>query len=200
MGTVGRTLHEIDLICRASRSRRLLIMGAIPILCGGSTLLGFECRQRGFSALLDWLQPSSLAASLPSRAASRSALGPTATENSVSSNDPASQNVESQRSRSGEALVIASHKLQELETELESTRAQLAQTQWDLAIWRQQAVSSGTERDRALQQVDDLTKQLREIFLELGSTQEELEALQLQSKADEEKVKQHQKRAASASN
>lgn len=158
-------------------------------------LLGFQCRRVGVRAITEWLEPSSLAAASPSEAVVEAAVRP-ARERWPSSTPPPA-NPSPQPTEDNEALVMASQKMQQLETDLEGARRELAQTQWDLTIWKQQAMSSEAERDRALREVDDLTKQVRENFVELNSAQQKLEGMEQQSKADRERIRQLEKRAKS---
>jgi hypothetical protein len=196
MRRLRRTLHRAADLYLSSTPQRVFAFSVLPILCASSMLLGFQCRRVGVRAITEWLEPSSLAAASPSGAVVE-ATDRTASEKwpGLGSSPP---NSGAQPGEDNEALVMASQKMQQLETDLEGARRELAQTQWDLTIWKQQAMSSEAERDRALREVDDLTKQVRDNFLELNSAQQKLENMQEQSKADRERIRQLEKSAKSA--
>jgi chromosome segregation ATPase len=89
-----------------------------------------------------------------------------------------------------DAVIIATQKLQEAEREIDNMRRQLTQAEWDLNLWRQQAATGFSERDRAFQQVKDVTQQLRQNFLELSSAQDHVQTLQRDSLTEQNRLKQ----------
>jgi hypothetical protein len=89
-----------------------------------------------------------------------------------------------------DAVIIATQKLQEAEREIQDMRGRLAQAEWDMNLWRQQAATGFAARDRAQQQVKDVTQQLRQNFLDMNSAQDRAPALQRDSLAEQNRLKE----------
>lgn len=60
----------------------------------------------------------------------------------------------------------------------------------DLTVWRQPAATGFANRDRARQQVKDVTQQLRQNFLDLNSAQDTARTQQLDAPIEQHRLKQ----------
>jgi hypothetical protein len=89
-----------------------------------------------------------------------------------------------------DAVIVTTQKLQEAEREIGDMRRQLAQAEWDLNLWKQQAASGLAERDRARQQLNDVTQQLRQNFLELNSAQDLARTQKHEALTEQDRLKQ----------
>lgn len=163
------------------------MLSLVAGLFATSIPLGWQVGGEGLDAIRDWIRPRPSVAAPPLPAA---AVAPA----SLRSRDPLDELFEDETGgpgnagtgkpsdetslQDGNALAIESHRLQQMEIELSAARRQLADTQWDLMISRGQATDATAARDRALQQVDDLTRQLREDLLELNAAQKSIADLQ----------------------
>jgi chromosome segregation ATPase len=87
-------------------------------------------------------------------------------------------------------VIVTTQKLQEAEREIGDMRRQLAQAEWDLNLWKQQAASGLAERDRARQQLNDVTQQLRQNFLELNSAQDLARTQKHEALTEQDRLKQ----------
>lgn len=196
--------------------QRVLFFCLLPILLGLLMFFGWEYRAVGLKLIQSGFPGSASAAALPvdpppaaaletssaspaaspianpsdSAATSTTAVTPDSPATPAASGPasvPASV-FDEQAKRNNEALALATQKLQAVQAELSVTRRELEQTQWDVALWKQQVATSSGERDHALQQVKDLTEQLRQNFLELNSAQASLNTLQKQNAAGKERL------------
>jgi hypothetical protein len=107
----------------------------------------------------------------------------------VRASDPSAVQPAPETAGEPDAVIIATQKLQEAEREIEDMRRALTQAEWDLNLWRQQAATGFADRDRARQQVKDVTQQLRQNFLELNSAQDTVQALRRDSSAEQNRLK-----------
>jgi hypothetical protein len=89
-----------------------------------------------------------------------------------------------------DAMIIVTEKLQEAQQQVSEMRRQLAQAEWDFNLWKQQTATATGERDRARQQVKDLTQQLRQNFLDLNSAQELAQSVKRDSLTEQNRLKQ----------
>ena len=178
--------------CKHSSPRKAFMLSLVAGLFATSIPLGWQIGGGALGAIRDWIRPRPSVAAPPL---------PTATVAlaSLSSRDPLDELFEDEtagpgnagtgkpsdetNTRDSNALAIETHRLQQMEIELSATRRQLADTQWDLMISRGQAADATAARDRALEQVDDLSRQLRENLLELNAAQKSVTDLQHQSGA-----------------
>lgn len=190
MATMRRKLRNFVHQWKHSNPRKVFMFSLIAGLCATSIPLGWQVGTGTLDTIRGWIghKPSVMASPLPIA---------TVAPASLNSRDPLDELFESEtaepettgRSKSsgetntqdGNALAIETHRLQQMEIELSATRRQLADTQWNLVISRGQAVDATADRDRALQQVDDLTRQLRENLLELNAAQKSIADLQRRS-------------------
>jgi hypothetical protein len=194
-----------------STPQRVFLFSLLPILLGALTFLGWKYQ------VISWSPSSASAATLPvdppaevatdtsgtpisPPIAATSAIA-TAPPDSTTPGSPiipvasdslsvAASVFDEQAKLNNEALALATQKLQAAQAELSVTRRELEQSQWDVTLWKQQVATSGGERDHALQQVKDLTEQLRQDFLELNAAQGSLELLQRENAADKERLSQ----------
>jgi hypothetical protein len=89
-----------------------------------------------------------------------------------------------------DAVIASTQKLQEAEREIDDMRRQLAEAEWDLNLWRQQAASGLADRDRARKQLNDVTQQLRQNYLELNSAQDLARTQQHDAHTEQDRLKQ----------
>jgi hypothetical protein len=206
-----RMFQEFTRLDNDSTPQRVFLFSLLLILLGALTFLGWKYQ------VVSWSPSSTSAATLPvdpPPAVTTDTLGtpipppiaatpaiatapadsttpgsPTMPVASDSLSVPASV-FDEQAKLNNEALALATQKLQAAQAELSVTRRELEQTQWDVALWKQQVATSSGDRDHALQQVKDLTEQLRQDFLELNAAQGSLELLQKENAADKERLSQ----------